>query len=85
MRIGKKYKKYKIPSKLSPRKINRQTIGFILLLLVFAFLLYTALIVYNETPLFTKTTMTESKTQNPNTGMTYISIIYKNSTKSNIS
>ena len=87
MKIKKKNEKKYRPSRISIHKrISRQTIGFILLLLVFAILLYTVFIMYSEGSLFKVTSQeNKTKTQNPNTGMTYVTIIYKNSSKSNIS
>ncbi len=60
-------------------KSNRQLIGFLLLLLVFAVLLYTVLITYMEGNLFKE--QHSNQTQPPkDKGMTYVSIVYKNST-----
>lgn len=58
-------------------KSNRQLIGFLILLLVFAALLYTILITYMEGNLFKE--QTNITKPNQDKGMTTVSIVYKNS------
>ncbi len=63
-------------------KINRQLIGFILLLLIFAMLCYVTFIMYSEGTLFNNLYPQYSPTEGSNnTGMTTVSIVYKNSSK----
>lgn len=86
MKAKKNEKKYRFSRPSQQSNINRQTIGFILLLLVFAILLYTVFIMYNEGSLFKSATIQNgTKEQNPNTGMTTVSIVYKNNSKPNTS
>lgn len=68
----KKIKKNKFQFK----KSNRQLFGFVLLLFVFALLLYTAILLYNEGTVFKpKPESTAISKQNPD--LTTVSITYK--------
>jgi len=58
---------------------NRQLIGFILLLFIFALLCYTTFVMYSEGTLFKPSEENSGIAGNQNnTGMTSVSIVYKN-------
>ena len=60
-------------------RVNRQLVGFILLLFIFALLCYTTFVMYNEGTLFQTPEQNASEANSHNnTGMTTVSIIYKN-------
>lgn len=64
------------------QKLNRQLFGFILLLLVFAILCYVTFIMFTEGTLFKDPYQPSTSTEGSNnTGMTSVSIVYKNVSK----
>ncbi len=59
-------------------KSNRQLLGFVLLLFVFALLLYTTFVLFNEGNIFKSNSESNATaTSKQDSGMTSVSIIYK--------
>ena len=68
--------------RLLASRVNRQLIGFVVLLFVFAILCYVTFVIYDEGTLFKSPYQPAvSSEAGNNTGMTTVSIVYKNSSK----
>ncbi|MEM3814588.1 MAG: hypothetical protein QW771_00605 [Candidatus Micrarchaeia archaeon] len=64
-------------------KSNRQLLGFVLLLFVFALLLYTTFVLFNEGNVFKDKKENNTAISKQDEGMTSVSIIYKQNRTNN--
>ncbi|MEM3455582.1 MAG: hypothetical protein QXT72_03385 [Candidatus Micrarchaeia archaeon] len=64
-------------------KSNRQLLGFVLLLFVFALLLYTTFVLFNEGNVFKGKKENNTAISKQDEGMTSVSIIYKQNRTNN--